>query len=87
MLFSAIAAANKGSLGVLINRMFYTSNGQTLLSFIFGMALAFMFQKVCKGDKCIIYESPKSEDINDKIFEFEGSCYKYKPKSVSCASA
>lgn len=82
MLLSALAASDG-----LLNRMFYTSNGQSLISFIFGMALAFMFQKVCKGDKCILFDAPKPEEIDNKIFEFEGSCYKYKPKSVRCASA
>lgn len=86
MLFSAIAASN-GSMGGLINRMFYTEKGQSIVSFIFGLALAFMFQKVCKGDKCIIYDAPEEEDINNKIFEFEGLCYKYKRKNVRCASA
>ena len=86
MLFSAMAASN-GSVSGLVNRMFYTEKGQGLVSFIFGLALAFMFQKVCKGEKCIIYDSPKSEEIDGKVFEFEGSCYKYKPKNVRCASA
>lgn len=84
MLFSAMAAASDGN---LIKRMFYTGNGQSLISFIFGLALAFMFQKVCKGDKCIVFEAPKSEEIDGKVFEFEGSCYKYKIKNVRCASA
>lgn len=67
----------------LIDRLFYEKNGQTLVSAVFGIALALMFQKVCK-DNCIIFYSPNINDIINKKFELEGSCYKYTPINVKC---
>uniref|UniRef100_A0A6C0KS75 Uncharacterized protein n=1 Tax=viral metagenome TaxID=1070528 RepID=A0A6C0KS75_9ZZZZ len=87
MLFTALTAAagNKTkSLNNVVNRLFYTYQGQTLISAIFGIALAFLFQKVCKGDKCILIDAPDPDEINNNIYELEGVCYKYKTRSVHC---
>lgn len=67
----------------MIDRLFYEKNGQILVSAVFGLALALMFRRVCK-DNCIIFYSPNSDDILNKKFQLEGTCYKYIPTVVKC---
>ena len=91
MIISAIAAAATGhkktSFNLIIDRLLYTDHGQILISAIFGIALAFLFQKTCNGDKCIIIDAPDPDEINKNIYELDGICYKYKPKSVHCSAS
>jgi len=92
MIISAIAAAaanshKKTSFNVIIDRLLYTNHGQILISAIFGIALGFLFQKTCIGDKCIIIDSPNPDEINKNIYELDGVCYKYKAKSVHCGAS
>lgn len=68
----------------LTNRLFYTSNGQIFISALFGIALALVFQKVCKDRKCIVITAPSTSEIVGKTYDFEGECFKYKPYGVKC---
>jgi hypothetical protein len=64
----------------LSSRLFYTDNGQIFISALFGIALALIFQKVCKDKKCIVISAPATEEVT----QFEGECFKYKPYGISC---
>lgn len=75
---------SKMNLNELTTRMFYSTKGQLIISAFFGLALAMMFQKVCKDRKCIVITAPATADIADKVFEFEGDCFKYSPYGVKC---
>ena len=55
-----------------------------LLSIVWGLGLASLFKKVCKGRNCIIYRAPLPNEIKGKIFKFNDKCYQYKPKFVEC---
>lgn len=68
----------------LSSRLFYTDNGQIFISALFGVALALIFQKVCKDKKCIVISAPATEEITSKVYQFEGECFKYKPYGISC---
>jgi hypothetical protein len=74
----------KYQLSDMVARMFYTKIGQIFISALFGIALAFMFQKVCKDRKCIVIQAPPMKDVDKKIFHVDGSCYRYTPKVVEC---
>lgn len=67
----------------LTQRLFYEKNGQIFISALFGLALALVFQKVCKDRKCIVITSPKT-DMTKDVYEFEGECYKYSSYGVKC---
>jgi hypothetical protein len=67
----------------VIDRLFYTEIGQIIVSAIFGMALALVFNRVCK-DNCTLYFAPKYNEVNDNIFKIEDTCYKYKTVNVKC---
>ena len=87
MLLHALMAASgnsKNKVNATINKILYTENGQKIVAIIFGLAIAFLFKRVCKDRKCIIYKSPPNVEINGKTFEFNSKCYKYTKKSVKC---
>jgi hypothetical protein len=67
----------------IVDRLFYNDIGQMLVSALFGISLALLFNRVCK-DKCTLYFAPKYDDINDNIFKLEDICYKYKAVNVAC---
>jgi len=70
----------------VMNRLFHTDVGNMFISGIFGISLAFMFAKVCKGDNCVVIEAPKITDVKDKIFQIQDECYTYTPHAVACDS-
>lgn len=86
MLFLRSAGQSKAA-NIIVDRLFYNPGGQILISILFGIALAFMFQRVCKGDKCIIFDAPPPEEIDGKIYEFEGACYQYVARIIACGGA
>ena len=55
-----------------------------VFSVIWGLGLASLFRRVCKGRNCIIYRSPAINDIQGKIFGFNNKCYSYLPRLVTC---
>ena len=81
------ASSSKYQLTDMIGRLFYTKMGQIIISILFGIAIAFMFQKVCKDRKCIIIQAPPLKDVEKKTFDVDGTCYQYKPKVVKCEDA
>lgn len=67
----------------MIDRLFYSSMGQLIISALFGLSLALLFNRVCK-ENCVLYFAPKYDDINNNIFKLEDTCYKYKTINVGC---
>tara|TARA_Y100000385_G_C12750033_1_gene490490 strand:+ start:144 stop:368 length:225 start_codon:yes stop_codon:yes gene_type:complete len=59
-------------------------SGRILLSIIWGLGLATLFRKVCKGRNCIVIKAPNPKDIKENIYGFDGKCYKFSPKVTSC---
>lgn len=68
----------------ITERLFYTEIGCVIISAIFGVALAFMFQRACKGSNCTLLKSPPQEEITNYAYQNDGICYKYKIKIVDC---
>lgn len=82
----ARSALSKYQLHDMVSRLFYTKTGQIFISALFGLAIAFMFQKVCKDRKCIIIHAPPMKNIDQKIFQVDDqTCYRYTPYIVDCA--
>jgi hypothetical protein len=54
----------------MIDRLFYSSVGQLIISSLFGLSLALLFNRVCK-ENCVLYFAPKYDDIDNKIFKLE----------------
>lgn len=76
---------NRGNrISHITERLFHTEIGCVIISTIFGVALAFMFQRACKGSNCMLIKSPPNEEISTYIYQNDGICYKYKIKVVEC---
>jgi hypothetical protein len=56
------------------------------MSIILGLGLATLFRAVCEGNNCKIVKAPPLEEIEDKIYKFDGKCYKIQKSAVSCDS-
>jgi hypothetical protein len=64
--------------------MFKTETSKIIVSIIWGLGLAALFRKVCKGRNCIVIKGPKPTDMDNKIFEFDHKCYKYSVEATKC---
>lgn len=76
---------SKYQLRDMVARLFYTKMGQIFISALFGLAIAFMFQRVCKDRKCIVIHAPPMKNIEKEIFLVNEECYQYTPFVVDCA--
>lgn len=61
-----------------------SNTGKYLMSLILGIGLATIFRSVCKGKECIVHRAPPLEEIEDKIYKFDGKCYKFERISSKC---
>ena len=69
-----------------LGKFIHTKTGKYILSIILGLGLASLFKRMCNDndDKCLLYQSPSIQNIEQNIHHFNDSCYNYKAKSVSC---
>ena len=68
----------------MVNDLITTSEGKIILSVIWGLGLATMFQRVCKGRSCIILKGPSPTEMNNKIYKFDDKCYLYSSELTGC---
>lgn len=60
------------------------NTGKIIISIIWGLGLAAIFRKVCKGRGCIVIRAPDPAEVKKNIYRFDKKCYKYQPYSVKC---
>ena len=68
----------------IIDTFVSSDYGKIIISIIWGIGLASLFRRVCKGRNCIVIKAPDPKELNDKIYGFDGKCYKFNPQSTSC---
>tara|TARA_B100000925_G_C22008996_1_gene475195 strand:- start:882 stop:1100 length:219 start_codon:yes stop_codon:yes gene_type:complete len=68
----------------IVEDVINTNLGKVIISIIWGLGLATLFRKVCKGRKCLIIKGPKPEDMDNKVYKFDDKCYLYKSKNTTC---
>jgi hypothetical protein len=61
-----------------------SETGKYIMSILLGLGLATFFRAVCKGKECVVIKAPPLNDIEDKIYKFDGKCYKFERSSVQC---
>ena len=61
-----------------------SKNGRIIFSIIWGLGLASLFRRVCRGRDCVIYRAPSPSDVEGKTYKFDNKCYQYKAKPVDC---
>lgn len=70
---------------VNMDRLLYGTYSKYIFSIILGFGLATMFRKVCNDKNCLRFVGPRIKEVDDKVYQFNKSCYKFKPKAVSCS--
>ena len=55
-----------------------------ILSIIWGLGLATLFQRICKDRNCIVMTGPDPNQIKNKIFKYNNKCYIYHPELSKC---
>lgn len=68
----------------MLQKFTSTSEGKIILSVIWGLGLSALFRKVCKERNCIVIKGPRPEEMNNKIYQFDGKCYKYSAVNTTC---
>jgi len=61
-----------------------SENGKILISIIWGLGLACLFRKACKGRDCIVVKAPNPNYIKNNTFKHDDKCYQYIPQSTDC---
>ena len=56
-----------------------------IISIILGIGLASLFRQACRGDKCVVINGPKLQEIEKHIYKIDDKCYKYKPIATMCS--
>jgi hypothetical protein len=69
-----------------LNKFVKSDTGKYIMSILLGIGLATFFRKVCQGKNCSVYRAPPLDEIEDKIYKFDGKCYKFERSSSSCNS-
>jgi hypothetical protein len=67
-----------------IRNMLKNKNSQIIFAIIWGFGLASLFQRVCKGNRCIIIKAPNPNEIVGSTYKFNEKCYQYTQKSTMC---
>jgi hypothetical protein len=70
-----------------IRDMLGSESGSVIVSAIFGLGLAALFQRVCNGRQCMVVHGPEKEEIEKYYYKMDGECYKYDVQEVACPAA
>ena len=65
-------------------RLLDTELGRGFISLLLGLGLATLFRNVCTGDKCITFNGPVINDMDENIYKYDEKCYKYKTVAAKC---
>jgi hypothetical protein len=61
-----------------------TPAGKIAVSILWGLGLACIFRKACKGRDCIVFKAPSPEIVQKKTYLFNDKCYKYTTMGTQC---
>jgi hypothetical protein len=67
-----------------LGKFVHSQTGKYVMSIILGLGLATVFRAVCEGKRCQIVSAPPLDEIDDKIYKFDGKCYKMEKNVVKC---
>ena len=56
-----------------------------IISIVWGLGLATLFQRICKERNCIIMKGPNPNTIKNQMFKYNNKCYIYHPELSKCA--
>ena len=67
-----------------LSKLIHTPTGRIILSILLGLGLSSIFRTVCKDKNCIIFQAPKLNEVEGKIFKQDNKCYTFKAESTKC---
>ena len=67
-----------------LSKFVHSETGRILMSIILGLGLATFFRKMCNNKNCVVSKAPPLEEIEDKIYKFDGKCYKLEKNAENC---
>jgi len=67
-----------------INNIENSPYAKIIISIIWGLGLAAIFRKVCKGRSCIIIKSPNMAEYQNKVYGFGNKCYTFSSQVTNC---
>ena len=67
-----------------LSKFVHSETGRYLMSVILGLGLATFFRKMCNNKNCVVSKAPPLEEIEDKIYKFDGKCYKLEKNAENC---
>lgn len=70
----------------MFNKFIKSREGIIVISVLWGLALATLFQRVCKGRGCIIYNAPDVNVMKENTFLHNKKCYQFKSETVGCSN-
>ena len=70
-----------------LSKFVHSETGRYLMSVILGLGLATFFRKICSCKNCIVSKAPPLEEIEDKIYKFDGKCYKLEKNVEKCSKS
>lgn len=68
----------------MFKQVFKSKTGIIIISIVWGLALATLFQRVCKGRGCLIFNAPNVEEVRNNTYAHNNKCYRFKTESTSC---
>jgi hypothetical protein len=63
---------------------FDSQQGQIIISIIWGLLVACLFNLSCKKKKTIMLDAPNPELLKSHVVKFNDSCYHYDKVKVEC---
>jgi len=67
-----------------LTKFVHSNTGKIVMSILLGFGLATFFRTICKDKNCFIFQAPKLDEIEGKIFKENDKCYKFIPESSTC---
>lgn len=67
-----------------LSKFVHSETGKYLMSVLLGLGLATFFRQICSGKKCVVSKAPPLDEIEDKIYKFDGKCYKLEKNAEQC---
>ncbi len=68
---------------IQLSKFVHSDTGRYMMSILLGLGLATLFRKVCQGKKCLIYNAPPIEEL-EETYKFDNKCYTLEKNTVNC---
>jgi hypothetical protein len=68
---------------LIVERM-RSQQGKILISIIWGIGIACLFFKTCKGRSCITIKAPRQEVVSGMVHHHNKSCFEFQSKESEC---